>query len=985
MKTNKGYLNLRKHNIRFFSYILLLLLTTNVNSQAYPHPILQETNLEIPRLSPIPTAVQNIKKPVISLNGTWQVALNNNTPIPIEVPGELVMQGHELNIGETAYYQRNIEIPKEWQHKRIFIKFDAVSSYAHVKLNGIPIVEHEGSFVPFEAEITNQIKAGNNLIEVAVRANTISDVLGCTSQYAAHTVAGILRKVRLFVLPESNIADITITTTFDKKFQNAKLQIETKIDLLNTDISDLQLRYTLIDAKGKQKLHKRLALESTSKDHKNYIISDEIFNINNPNHWNPENPYLYQLQTELVKNEEILQKNVQNIGFRQIDIKKGEVFVNGHPIKLHGVNRHAVHPLTGRSLTPEFERLDAKLFKEANCNYIRTSHYPPSEEFLEAADRLGLFVESEASLTWIQHHASPIWGHWNYQNEKFLPYMLMANIENIQANKKHPSIILWSLANESRWSPLWDKVKQFVKFMDPSRPNAFHDQCWGGFNNAGSTADIANYHYPGINGPAATDTMSRPTLFGEYAHLSTYNRRELLTDPGVRDAYNQPLVAFYDSIYVHQNNLGGAIWSGIDDTFHLPNGKIVGYGPWGPLDGWRRPKPEYFGVKKAYSPVKILNKNLSGKKIQLQVENRYDFTSLQDITIIAEINGKEYEIKSNIPPRKQGIITIPSKTKINTLKMTFYDPLGFIAEEEYYDFTEKVLIENSKTKALSYEENQDSYHILQGDIRYRVSKLTGAIKSIVNDGQTIIKEGPLFSVVPMNSEDGGKNNIAGETYQRNISPLQNFPWFMKYATNIEIKKSQEAIKMIIDVTFKEGKGVMEYTFDTNGYFNARYTISEISKQESPYQYGLVLILPKSFDRLAWKRKGDFTLYPDDHIGRNEGSAKLNAVSTKGVAPWRIKPLHSWKDDANELGSNDFRSTKRNILYASLSNEKGSKITVLSKGDQSSRTWLQEEHIHWLISDYSNKGSEPFYGTPHSEGRVSIKDKVLTGEITLIFD
>ena len=127
--------------------------------------------------------------------------------------------------------------------------------------------------------------------------------------------------------------------------------------------------------------------------------------------------------------------------------------------------------------------------------------------------------------------------------------MVRANMDNVLAGRNHPSIIIWSLGNESKWSPLWEKVNKIVKEMDPSRPTSFHDQCWGGFNNAGSNADVANYHYPGINGPKATDTMSRPTLFGEYAHLSTYNRRELLTDPGVRSAYNEPLVQFYDSIY----------------------------------------------------------------------------------------------------------------------------------------------------------------------------------------------------------------------------------------------------------------------------------------------------------------------------------------------------------------------------------------------------------------------------------------------------
>ncbi|TQO39750.1 beta galactosidase small subunit [Arenibacter algicola] len=973
-----------KHKTTLFVYSIFILCSQEAISQENTHRILADAGIEIPRLSPIPREVQSIKDPVLSLNGKWDVALDNGIPKPVEVPGELAMQGYDLKIGETAYYQRSIEIPKDWKGKRIFIRFDAISSYARVKLNEIPIVEHEGSFVPFEAEITEQIKPGENMLQVEVQAHTISDVLGCTSQYAAHTVAGILRKVSLFVLPESNISDITITTDFDKNFLHAKLNIETKIAVLNSPISQFELRYTLLDTNEKPQISKLLPLNIAEKSDV-YYISDISLAINRPHHWTPESPYLYRLQTELIQNGETLQKNIQKIGFRQVDIKKGELLVNGKPIKLHGVNRHSVHPISGRSLSPELERLDAKLFKEANCNYIRTSHYPPSEEFLEAADELGLFVESEASLTWIEHHASPIWGHWNYKDPKFLPYMLMANIENIQANKKHPSVIIWSIANESRWSTLWDKVKQVVKHMDPSRPIAFHDQCWGGFNNAGSTADIANYHYPGINGPMATDTMSRPTLFGEYAHLSTYNRRELLTDPGVRDAYNQPLVSFYDSIYAHPNNLGGAIWSGIDDTFHLPDGRIVGYGPWGPIDGWRRPKPEYFGMKKAYSPIKVKNSSLVNGRLQFVVENRYDFTSLKDVKIIAEVNGKEIKIKSNIPPRQQGILTIPTKTRVNTLKLKFYDPNGFIAEEEFYDYREEAPLHAKENHVLSYTENKDSYLIHQGATTYRVSKLTGIIKSVQKNNSPIFKDGPLFSIVPMNSEDGGKNNIAGETYQRNIQPIQNFPWFVKYATDINIIQASDLLSIDIDLTFKEGKGSMTYTFYPDGRINVQYKITSINSAVSPYQYGIVLTLPKSFDRLAWERKGDFSLYPDDHIGRNNGSAHLNAIQTSGVEPWMEQPLSLWKDDANELGSNDFRSTKRNILRASLSNSYGISVTVLSNGKQASRTWLQEENIHWLIADYCNNGSEPFYGTPHSNGRILAKEKVLEGELTILID
>ncbi|UJH92678.1 hypothetical protein LZ575_09540 [Antarcticibacterium sp. 1MA-6-2] len=607
---------------RFFIVFFFFIGVFASFAQQNMDEILKNVDIKIPRLSPVPEEVKDVSTPVFSLNGTWQFNVQNQKMGSISVPGEWEMQGFKVSPGETGYYVKSFDIPKGWQENLTFIRFDGVSSQATVKINGQEVGKHEGGFVPFEFEITDALKPGDNKIMVEVKANTISDILACTSQYAAHTVGGILRKVTLFNLPDINISDIKVETKFDKRYRNADLIIKSKVENQGKEQwpSDVSLQYSLIDKNGKEIKRTQVNLQKPIEFNGN-VTNIQRMQIRKPKHWNPEQPYLYTLKTEILKGEEVLQLNSQKVGFREVEVNKGQLLVNGTPIKLHGVNRHIVHPLTGRSITPKVAKLDAKLFKQANCNYIRTSHYPPSEEFLKAADSLGIFVESEAALTWIEHHASPIWEHWDYKDERFLPYFLMANIENIQAYKNHPSVIIWSLANESRWSPLWEKVKTVVDQLDETRPNSFHDQVWGGFNNAGSKADIANYHYPGINGPKATDTMSRLVLFGEYAHLSTYNRRELLTDPGVRDAYNVPLVNFYDSIYSHKNNLGGAIWSGIDDTFHLPDGKIVGYGPWGPLDGWRRPKPEYYGMKKAYSPIKVENKGVVNGKLQLQVEN----------------------------------------------------------------------------------------------------------------------------------------------------------------------------------------------------------------------------------------------------------------------------------------------------------------------------------------------------------------------------
>lgn len=533
-------------------------------------------NFEVPLLTPFPSAVVGVSLPILSLNGNWEFDIKEQPQKgkKILVPGEWEMQGYSVKEGQTALYTKKLAIPANWKGNQIKIRFDAVSSHALVKINGKKVGEHEGSFAPFEVDITNQLTYKEDILEVEVQALTISDRLACTSQYACHTVGGLLRKVTLFAVAPIYISSEINNTVFDASYKNASLSISNSLTSNLSVAENAQLQFTLFDAAGKVVAKKTSIVKTISGN--SSIDIQTVLEIKSPKKWDPEHPYLYKLQTDLIVNNSKKQTNEQKVGFRQITIKGNQFFVNGKPIKLHGVNRHSVHPLTGRSVSPTLDRKDAELFKAANCNYIRTSHYPPSEEFLNAADELGLFVESEASLTWIQHGASPIWKLWNYTDEKFLPFMVRANLDNVLAGRNHPSIIIWSLGNESKWSPLWEKVKNVVKEMDPTRPTSFHDQCWGGFNNASSIADVANYHYPGINGPKATDTMSRPTLFGEYAHLSTYNRRELLTDPGVRSAYSEPLVQFYDSIYKHKGNLGGAIWSGIDDVFHMPDGRIVG-------------------------------------------------------------------------------------------------------------------------------------------------------------------------------------------------------------------------------------------------------------------------------------------------------------------------------------------------------------------------------------------------------------------------
>lgn len=940
------------------------------------------------RLSPEPSQVAGTKVAILSLNGQWDFRLlaEQNTR-QIQVPGEWEMQGFSVGEGETAVYSRPLTIPEDWRGKRIKLRFDGVSTHALVKVNGKEVGAHEGGFVPFELDITDYLKGTANRLTVEVQAGTISDVLACTSQYAAHTVGGLVRDVHLLVLPGVNLSGFHVETDFDAQYRHATLKLYSQITNETSRSAKTALKYTLLDSAGNVVFNQRFPINTIKAGSADR--SFEEIKVKAPHRWDPEHPYLYRLVTELIENGKARQVNQQKIGFREVAVSGNLLLVNGQPVKLRGVNRHSIYPLTGRSVSDSLDVEDARLFREANCNYIRTSHYPPSAAFLNACDSLGLFVESESALCWINHGASPIWKLWNYRDEQYLPFMLQANMEKMLADRNHPSVIIWSLGNESLWSPLWAKVNKAVKKLDPTRPTTFHDQCWGGFNNAGSKADIAVYHYPGLNGPGACDTMSRPVLFGEYAHISCYNRLELLTDPGIRSRYGKPLEQMVDSIFAHPANLGGAIWSGIDDIFSMPDGRIIGYGPWGVIDAWRRPKPEYWGVKKAYTPVRVYGVDtplVEKGLLKIPIENRYDFTDLSEVKIHCKIDGKEIPVALQLAQHTKGVLSIPVQKGTREVYLSFSDPRGFVANEELIRLHKKVRPQFHPLQSahpVSYTQNSASIFIKWGDLQYEISKIKGVMTRVRKAGAIVMDRGPVFGIVSANGENGGKPTVANESYQNDIPLLRDYSFVPLYASNIEIVPKNKGLVITADIQYMEGKGRQSYHFSEDGTVKVSYKITYNGK-EVPRQYGLMLQLPKTYDKIQWQGRGDFSTYPADDIARSRGEARLLARAGKPAEVIGHKPQGSWKDDSNGYGSNDFRATKDNIYTVSLSDGQHY-LHIISDGHQAARSWLQDQRIQLLIADYVNNGSEPFYGAPFASKPLQLKDKTLKGSIIFAID
>ena len=926
----------------------------------------------------------------IKLNGVWKFNQAYNNDITkavantkswkdIRVPGEWIMQDFVVEPGEAGVYFRTFFIPKSWDNKEVFIRCDAMFSYAEMAVNGKLAGSFDVPMVAFDIPIGDFINFGQeNQIAIAITAETMSDTIMSGQQYAAHQMGGILRKIYIYALPKTYISNLAITTDLDENYLNANLNIQADVHF-NGKSNDTEIEIALYD-KG---------IELSKTFYTIYRQGNELrisIPIENPKKWTAESPKLYDLIIR-VKSKDGEQKIKKKVGFREILIVGNQLFVNGTPIKLKGVNRHEVHPLLGRSLNEDLWKQDAIIFKGGNVNYIRTSHYPPSEEFISYCDSIGLYVELENPICWVGHGANGYWLRNDINNQKYYDYFSKVSKANIAFFRNHPSILIWSMANESVWTANWSKVADDYANIDPSRPASFHDQSYGGYNNHGSDKmPVASIHYPGPNGARDVNNFNRPILFGEYAHLNTYNRGEIVADPGVRDAWGRGFKSMWEEMYHSRGCLGGAIWSGIDDVFHLPGNKIVGYGEWGPIDGWRREKPEYFHMKKSYSPVKIHQTKIdvpaAGKAILLQVENRFDFTNLNECVFSWQIDDEKGSVEiKNIPPHQFGFIEIkPLAVDLNgkILKISIISPqnievdayaieIGEIARNAFpFEGIEKSIWESTET--------DKDLMIIGANYKWHFNKETGSLSSVEIDGQEILFSGANLMALAL------KTDACSPEHKAALPPLNNV-YKLKKLEICEVNELKDTIQIHTYVNYSDFEGTIDYLFLTDGSLIVEYEMK--SKIEiNPRQWGLVFNVDSELQNLQWDRKGLWSWYPNNHIGRAKGSAV--AFRDHKVSDLYQKADKEWFQEFNALGSNDFRSTKENIYWATLTNNKGKGISILSDGSQAFRAFVNEDHtISFLVAGYSTGGGDLFFSSHYADERKPIKmESIVKGSVCI---
>lgn len=965
--------------IRIKIFLLLFFITFLTQAQEY----------NIPILTALPV---DVKQEQLDLNGQWQFDTNPTATFwsgamgknvkTIQVPGQWIMQGFNVPRGQVAGYHRTFKVPASYGGKRLKLRCNGVFSESTVYINGKQVGGHLGGFTPFELDISDAVHFGaDNSIAIAVRSETLADSLASASKYAVHNLGGISRDIFIFAVANTNISSFHVTTNFDATYTDAVVHAD--IEVLNQEsksVDNLIVSFTLLDPSGKKValLNKNEHMLSPLHSQANEKITFPL-QVKAPRHWTSETPHLYTLIAELKHNQTILHRTLRKVGFRELKVQGNELLVNGKPIKLRGVNRHEVMPLRGRSLTGDIWIQDVKLFRAANINYIRTSHYPPDEKLLDACDELGMFVEVEAPFCWAHETKVP--------TEKKYNLLVNQHIEMVNRDKSHPSIIMWSLGNESLlYKEYFKKAGEIIQKMDPSRPRIFSQ--WSPEADDGEL-EITNHHYPGPTGPNKYKESKRPVVFDEYIHINSYNRFELAADPGVRDMWGVLLDRMWTDMYYSKGVLGGAIWAGIDDTFFLPDGKVVGYGTWGPIDGWRREKPEYWNVKKAYSPVRISQvSNLNAyDKVEFDIENRHNFTNILDCKVVWKWGVDSGILEVDVQPRQRGSFAIDlnqAERSDAPLYIKVTSPLGFVIDE--YLFAVKPTVEEPESRhkvKWTTKKIKEGIEISTNNRRYIINENNGSISICNQKQEKIITKVPSLMLLPLNSEGRGIQMVGDDP---NFEPY-NVLCSNWVAERIALKQSTtKNVEIEVSGKYAEAKGKYTYVFSEDGSWTVSYDFT-LLKDMVPRQIGLVFELPKEFDELSWKRKGYWNFYPEQHLGALHGVAKAynSQIPVSGSAGPSEKPFWSWSEDQTAAGTNLFRATKQNVTSAVLSTSDGRMIALTGDGSQHVRTWRDTTKgvTMFLVADYINAGREGFLES-HAQAdykRLKRSDNV-RGSVTL---
>ncbi len=578
----------------------------------------------------------------ITVPGNWQTQ-GYGTPIYININYPFVRNRPSVTTEPpkdwTAYENRNpvgsyvtfVDVTKEMLSNNLILHFGGVHSAMYVWVNGQKVGYSQNSMSPAEFDATKFLHAGKNKLAIEVYRWSDGSYLEDQDMWR---LSGIFREVQLWVRPLIHISDYQVTAVPNQDFSQA--QVTADIALCNTGkkaAKDLKAIFK-IDGKTIEGQLKSLDTDDTTHIQLTYLMR-------NPRLWSAEKPNLYPFSVELQDNKgNVIEHFDYHLGVKKVEVI-GEVFkINGKNVKLRGVNRHDHHPKTGRYVDDATYLEDIRLMKQANVNFLRTSHYPDREYLYEICDRWGIYVMDEAN------HETHGYGYANSEMGEDLAWQ-QAHVDRAESLVKrdfnHPCVILWSLGNEGAVGPNIEAMYNKVKELDTTRPPFFDS------DRRYSCIWDDSYLYPDDLRKNAQQVTDKPFMMREYAHAmgnSCGNLKE-----------------YWDVIYADSSICGAAIWDWVDQGLYpVHNSKLkvqssdfLYGGDFGdqPNDGPfcingliapnRKPHPHYYEVQYVYQPLQFVREG-----DDIRIINRDFFTNIDEYNIIRDTVTVETERLLNI-------------------------------------------------------------------------------------------------------------------------------------------------------------------------------------------------------------------------------------------------------------------------------------------------------------------------------------------------
>lgn len=877
--------------------------------------------------------------PVISLDGIWKFT---DTPPAnyweniaetsawdnVIVPGELNALGYDIRRSKEYVYKKLVDMPLEIKNKKIILKIGMAYEYSKVWVNGKFVREHGGGYTTFDCDITDFVVPGQPAFITIMCMNRPDTLVDWPRPENTEGFCGLIDKINLIIVPQNFITRFHYETDFDDLYKNATLKLTVAMHFYNTICSEIKLN--MLDPYGNQV---DINPSSIRLSRENAEITIEIPVIA-PYKWDAEHPNLYSLKAVLIVDGKNSQTFSRRVGFRKAEIIDDNLYINGVLTKLRGAARYSHDPILGKTFSDEYLETEIKAVKYANMNFVRSSAYPEREKYYELCDIYGIYVEECAPVTF-QRAAWDSQRDMVVKNSSDIPnykaeYMNQF-AEMIERDKSHPSIIIREYANESDWGVNFQTELDYMKAEDPKCLSA------GTWNNG--VTDIASYHYPQYN-----EIFDSGGLYDEYAHVATHAVKAIKRDPGIRNAWGLSIHKGWNTLYPAEGVIGAAIFALGDFTYMRPDGKIFAeeFGQWGLLDTWLREKPEFWLTKKAYSPVRIADKSIENpgkeKQLDIPVKNWFSNTNFNEINFYWHVGLDSGNINTvNLAPNQEGVLSIPQRQWQDgeVIHISAFDRQGMLIDIYALTISGDKQVKNFpevKGPAPAIIEDRSSITISGSNFNITFSKATGLITKGDFNGTTMLKSGPYLNLYGMYYKSAiFKNDRKGEF------ELKFSGWQMESIKGdvlgnealIHIKGYYPGASHKDMWGFEYGYEPINVEFEISvdgaGLICTKYTILN-PPEEMLSEIGIAYVLTDDINRLKWDRDALYSVYPDDHIGRPSGTAFR--YRGYGTDTYRERPEWSWSQDETNFvvfGSddkqvhctNDFRSTRENIWYASL--------------------------------------------------------------------